>query len=131
MNIATHLLGPTQGVQIKRALERYPERIAFKDERGEQTYAEVYDLIGRYQAVLEAAGLQRGDGVAALGASRFEVWALGSAGQSMGLYITWLHPMGSLADQDFQVHDSQVTALIVDEAYYAQRGRRLADGALE
>src|SRR5699024_12014477 len=93
MNIATHLLGPTQGVQIKRALERYPERLAFKDERGEQTYAEVYELIGRYQAVLEAAGLQRGDGVAALGANRFEVWALGSAVQSLGLCVTWLHPM--------------------------------------
>ncbi|GAA4478048.1 AMP-binding protein [Enteractinococcus fodinae] len=129
MNIATHLLGPTQGVQIKRALERYPERLAFKDERGEQTYAEVYDLIGRYQAVLEAAGLKRGDGVAALGANRFEVWVLGSAVQSMGLYITWLHPMGSLADQKFQVHDSQVKALIVDETYYAQRGRELAEVA--
>lgn len=129
MEITTHLMGPTQGVQIKRALERYPERIAFKDERGEQTYADVYDVIGRYQAVLEAAGLQRGDGVAALGANRFEVWALGSAVQSMGLYITWLHPMGSLTDQTFQVDDSQVKALIVDETYYQQRGRELAEVA--
>ena len=131
MKISTHLMGPTQGVQIKRALERYPERIAFKDERGEQTYADVYDLIGRYQAVLEAAGLGRGDGVAALGANRFEVWALGAAVQSMGLYITWLHPMGSLTDQTFQLNDSQVEALIVDETYYQQRGRELADVAQE
>lgn len=131
MQITTHLLGPTQGVQIKRALERYPERIAFKDARGQQTYAEVYDLIGRYQAVLKAAGVQRGDGVAALGANRYEVWALGSAVQSMGLYITWLHPMGSVADQTFQIQDSKVKALIVDETSYPQRGRELAQVAQE
>ena len=129
MQIPTHLLGPTEGVQIKRTLQRYPERVAFKDERGEQTYGEVYDLIARYQAVLEASGLHRGDGVAALGANRFEVWAIGAAVQAMGLYITWLHPMGSLADQTFQLDDSQVKALIVDETYYEKRGRELADVA--
>src|SRR5699024_5953718 len=131
MNIATHLLGPTQGVQIKRALERYPERLAFKDERGEQTYAEVYELIGRYQAVLEAAGLQRGDGVAALGANRFEVWALGIAVQSLGLYVTWLHPMGGAADQIFQIEDARVSALVVDETNHPERSRELTDFAAE
>lgn len=127
MEITTHIMGPTHGTQIKRVLERFPDRIAFKDERGQQTYAEVSNLIGRYQAILEAAGLQRGDGVAALGANRFEVWVLGSAVQAMGLYITWLHPMGSLADQEFQIEDSAVKALVVDETHYPERGRALSD----
>jgi fatty-acyl-CoA synthase len=130
MEIAAHLTGPTYGAQVKRTLERYPDRIAFKDQQGnQQTYAEVSDLIGRYQAVLASAGLQRGDGVAALGANRFEVWVLGVAVQSLGLYITWLHPMGSLADQTFQLGDSQVKALVVDESTYQQRGRELAEEA--
>lgn len=134
MEIAAHLTGPAYGTTVKRTLERYPERIAFKDVRGQQTYAEVLDLIGRYQAVLTAAGLQRGDGVAALGANRYEVWVLGAAVQSLGLYITWLHPMGSLADQTFQIGDAQVKALVVDETTYGERGRELqkvaADGGL-
>ena len=134
MEIAAHLTGPAYGTTVKRTLERYPERIAFKDVRGQQTYAEVLDLIGRYQAVLTAAGLQRGDGVAALGANRYEVWVLGAAVQSLGLYITWLHPMGSLADQTFQIGDAQVKALVVDESTYGERGRELqkaaADGGL-
>ncbi|QCP04991.1 AMP-binding protein [Brevibacterium sp. CS2] len=125
MEIATHLTGPTYASTIKRTLERHPDRIAFSDARGQQTYAEVLDLIGRYQAVLSAAGLERGDGVAALGANRYEVWVLSAAVQSLGLYITWLHPMGSLADQTFQIGDSQVKALVVDESTYGERGREL------
>ncbi|GAA2000461.1 AMP-binding protein [Brevibacterium samyangense] len=129
MEIASHLLGPTYGSVVERTLQRYPERIAFRDARGQQTYAEVLDTISRYQQVLLDVGLRRGDGIAALGANRFEVWALGSAVQSLGMYITWLHPMGSLADQTFQLEDSQVKGVVVDETNYAQRGAELAEVA--
>ena len=62
MEIASHLTGPTIGAQSRRILERHPQRVAFVDATGEHTYAEVLDLIGRYQAVLAQAGLHRGDG---------------------------------------------------------------------
>lgn len=129
MEIAAHLTGPTIGAQIKRVLERHPNRVAFVEERGEKTYAEVLDLIGRYQAVLSGAGLRRGDGVAALGANRFEVWALGAAVQSLGLYVTWLHPMGGVSDQIFQIEDARVSALVVDELHHPERGRELVEFA--
>ncbi|HLS34594.1 MAG TPA: AMP-binding protein, partial [Brevibacterium sp.] len=129
MEIAAHLTGPTMGAQTRRVLRRYPHRVAFKDARGERTYAEVLDLICRYQAVLTDAGLQRGDGVAALGANRFEVWALGAAVQSLGIYITWLHPMGGLSDQIYQLEDARVTALVVDELHHPERGRELIESA--
>lgn len=129
MEIAAHLTGPTIGAQIRRVLERYPHRVAFVEERGEKTYAEVLDLIGRYQAVLSGAGLRRGDGVAALGANRYEVWALGAAVQSLGLYVTWLHPMGGVSDQIFQIEDARVSALVVDELHHSERGRELVEFA--
>ena len=131
MEIASHLTGPTIGAQSRRILERHPQRVAFVDATGEHTYAEVLDLIGRYQAVLAQAGLHRGDGVAALGANRFEVWALGIAVQSLGLYVTWLHPMGGAADQIFQIEDARVSALVVDETNHPERSRELTDFAAE
>ncbi|GAA4517029.1 AMP-binding protein [Brevibacterium yomogidense] len=129
MEIAQHLTGPTIGAQIRRILERHPDRVAFKEERGETTYAQVLDLICRYQAVLSQAGLRRGDGIAALGANRFEVWALGVAVQSLGLYVTWLHPMGGAADQVYQIEDSRAAALVVDETNHPERSRELIDVA--
>lgn len=129
MEIAAHLTGPTIGSQYRRILERYPDRVAFQEARGAQSYAAVHDLIGGYQAVLEQAGLTRGDGVAALGGNRYEVWALGVATQSLGLYITWLHPMGGQADQIFQLEDARVSALVVDELNHGERGRALVAAA--
>ena len=129
MEIAAHLTGPTLASQFRRVLERYPDRVAFKEDRGEKTYAEVLDLISRYQAVLSDAGLRRGDGIAALGANRFEVWALGAAVQSLGLYATWLHPMGGVSDQIFQIEDARVSALVVDELHHPERGRELIEFA--
>ena len=129
MEIAAHLTGPSMGAQFKRVLERHPERVAFVDERGEKTYGEVLDLISRYQEVLSEAGLRRGDGVAALGANRFEVWALGAAVQSLGLYVSWLHPMGGVSDQIFQIEDARVSALVVDELHHGERGRELVEFA--
>ena len=129
MEIASHLTGPTIGAQTRRILERHPQRVAFVDASGQHTYAEVLDLIGRYQAVLTQAGLRRGDGVAALGGNRFEVWALGIAVQSLGLYVTWLHPMGGAADQIFQIEDARVSALVVDETNHPERSRELTDFA--
>lgn len=129
MEIPAHLSGPTIGAQYRRILERHPDRIAFQDDRGPQTYAAVQSLIGGYQAVLERSGLRRGDGVAALGGNRYEVWALGIAVQSLGLYVTWLHPMGGQADQLFQLEDARVSALVVDELHHADRGRELVRAA--
>lgn len=132
MEIAAHTTGPTYGVQVARTLARFPDRTAFVEEGGRTfTYAEVADLIGRYQAVLASAGMRQGEGVAALGGNRAEVWALSSAAQAMGLYITWLHPMGSEADQRFQLEDSEVTALIVDEIHFGARAQALAPFAAE
>ncbi|GAB3294752.1 AMP-binding protein [Epidermidibacterium keratini] len=129
MEIAPYQTGPSVGRLAIRTLAAYPDRVAFAWDRGSITYAETAAVIGRYQKVLSDAGLQRGDGVAALGGNRFEVWALGIAVQSLGLYITWLHPMGGLSDQLFQIEDAGVTALVLDETHFAERAEQLATEA--
>ena len=42
------------------------------------------------------------------------------------LAITWLHPLGSLDDQLFQLEDSDAQMLVVDAATFRDRGGDLA-----
>jgi fatty-acyl-CoA synthase len=126
MQLNTHQGGPTVGRLTRRTLNAHRDRVAFKWTGGSATYAEVQTMIGKFQQVLADAGLRRGQGVAALGGNRVEVWAIGQAAQSMGLYTTWLHGMGGLPDQLFQIEDSEVSAVILDERHYAERSAQLA-----
>ena len=52
-------------------------------------------------------GLQPGTRVAFLTANRADTWCAGVAAQLSRLAITWLHPLGSLDDQLFQLEDSE------------------------
>ena len=45
------------------------------------------------------------------------------------LPITWLHPLGSLDDQLFQLEDSEAEMLVVDGASFRDRGGELASRA--
>jgi fatty-acyl-CoA synthase len=120
--------GPTVSQQSLRALARHPDRDAFVWDTGRLTYAATLDLIGRMQAVFAAQGLGRGQHVALLTANRAEAWCAGVAAQACGLAITWLHPMGSLADQQDQMEDFEADALVVDAAGFGDRGGHLAAG---
>ncbi|WP_153504796.1 AMP-binding protein [Cumulibacter manganitolerans] len=131
MQLAAHQGGPSLGRLALRTLDGHPDRTAFAWDGGSVTYAEVKATVGRYQKVLADAGLQRGQGVAALGGNRFEVWAIGTAIQALGLYVTWLHPMGGLSDQLFQIEDAEVSAVVLDETHYAERSEQLAAEATQ
>jgi fatty-acyl-CoA synthase len=118
--------GPTVGGLALRLLARYPQRIAFVDEAGRQTtYAAAADLIGRYQRVYTDHGLNRAATVGLLSANRMEAWCAGIAAQGLGMTVTWLHPLGSLADQRYQLELCEADALIVDEANHYERGGEL------
>ncbi|MBA2401169.1 MAG: AMP-binding protein [Bradyrhizobium sp.] len=117
---------PTTVALTLRALRRFPQRTAFVSDAGELTYAATLKLIGGLQAGMVAAGLRRGMRVALLSGNRAEGWCAGVAAQGLGLSITWLHPMGSLADHLDQVRDSEADGLIVDMPTYRDRGAELA-----
>jgi fatty-acyl-CoA synthase len=117
---------PTVCGQTLRALARYPSRVAFSWPGGSITYAGAAELIGRMQKVFTQLGLKPGTRVAFLTANRADTWCAGVAAQLSRLGITWLHPLGSLDDQLFQIEDSEAQMLVVDADGFLLRGGELA-----
>src|SRR6476661_4979615 len=117
---------PTTCEQTLRALARYPERTAFSWPGGSITYQGTTDLIGRIQSVFARLGLAPGTCVAFLTANRADTWCAGVAAQLSQLAITWLHPLGSLDDQLFQLEDSESQMLVIDATTFHDRGGELA-----
>ncbi len=112
--------------QTLRALARYPSRVAFSWPGGSLSYAGTTELIGRIQKVFMQLGLAPGARVAFLTANRADTWCAGVAAQLSRLSITWLHPLGSLDDQLFQIEDSEAEMLVVDADTFRDRGGDLA-----
>ena len=117
---------PTVCGQALRALARYPSRVAFNWPGGSLTYAGANELIGRIQRVFMQLRLAPGTRVAFLTANRADTWCAGIAAQLSRLAITWLHPLGSLDDQLFQIEDSEAQVLVVDADAFRDRGGDLA-----
>jgi fatty-acyl-CoA synthase len=115
--------------QTLRALARYPSRTAFSWPGGSLSYQAATDLIGRMQAVFMRLGLSPGTRAAFLTANRADTWCAGVAAQLSRLAITWLHPLGSLDDQLFQLEDSGAEMLVIDVAAFRDRGGDLAGRA--
>lgn len=115
--------------QTLRALARYPERTAFSWPGGSITYRGATELIGRIQSVFMRLGLTPGTRAAFLTANRADSWCAGVAAQLSRLPITWLHPLGSLDDQLFQLEDSEAELLVIDGASFRDRGGELASRA--
>jgi fatty-acyl-CoA synthase len=117
---------PISCEQTLRALARYPSRTAFAWPGGSLTYQGATDLIGRFQSVFMQLGFQPGTRVAFLTANRADTWCAGVAAHLSQLALTWLHPLGSLDDQLFQLEDSEAQMLVVDAAAFRDRGGDLA-----
>src|SRR3977135_4670457 len=113
---------PTVCCQALRALARYPSRVAFNWPGGSITYAGATELIGRFQKVFMQLGLEPGARVAFLTANRADTWCAGVAANLSRLSITWLHPLGSLDDQLFQIEDSDAEMLVIDADTFRDRG---------
>jgi fatty-acyl-CoA synthase len=122
--------GSTYFDLILQGLRRWPDREAIVDASGlSLTYSELERRIWRIARVLRDAGLKPGDGVAQLAANRVDTFATMAAALGNGMRYTPLHPMGSLEDQLFILEDAQISALVVDVPYFAERGTQLKAGA--
>ena len=117
---------PTIGAQTLQALGRYPDRTAFVWPGGTLTYRGATDLIGRIQQVFMRLNLAPGTRVAFLTANRADSWCAGVAAALSRCTTTWLHPLGSLDDQLFQIEDSETRVLVVDPDAFHDRGGELA-----
>ena len=122
---------PASCEQTLRALARYPARTAFSWPGGSITYRGATDMIGRMQSRLHATGLcSPAPASRFLTANRADTWCAGVAAQLSRLAITWLHPLGSLDDQLFQLEDSEAQMLVVDGVTFRDRGGELAARAI-
>jgi len=119
-------VAPTGTTLVLRALRRFPDRTAFAWDGGTLSYRGALSLIGSLQAAMAAKGLTKGRRVALLSANSAETWCAGIAAQALGCVVTWLHPVGSLADHLDVISDSGADALVVDPATHAVRGGELA-----
>src|SRR3954452_21585472 len=117
---------PTVCGQTLLALARYPSRVAFSWPGGSITYRGASELIGRIQQVLIGIGARAGARVAVLTANRADSWCTGVAAQLSRFSITWLHPLGSLEDQLFQIEDCEAEILVIDAGAFLLRGGELA-----
>ena len=117
---------PTSTRLILEALARHPQRIAFRSDGREVSYAATLDLIGRMQGVFARAGVGRVDVVAGLAANRFESWCAGVAANALGAAATPLHPLASVQDHTAQLADAGATVLLVDAARFGDRAAELA-----
>src|SRR5262245_40000313 len=122
---------PTTNTMILRAFARFPGRQAFVWDGGSLTYGAAFDLIGRLQAAMAAAGVAKGQTVALLSANSAETWCAGVAASGLGLVTTWLHPLGSLGDHLVVIDDAEASVLLVDPRTHGERGgeRGAADAA--
>ncbi|HYB42699.1 MAG TPA: AMP-binding protein, partial [Candidatus Methylomirabilis sp.] len=110
---------------IRVALARFPERVAFRQDGRDVTYAETADLLGRWVAALGRRGLARGQGIGVLSPNRPEVWLGQTAAPFAGGRFTALHPLGSFDDHRYACDEAELRFLVVDPSY-AERADALA-----
>lgn len=116
----------TFGDMFLRAIERNdPQALALWDENEALSFAEFGARVGTACALLGAAGLKRGDGLAQLSRNRCDALVVIAAAFILGLRYTPLHPLGSAADHAFILADAEISALVLDERHYADRAALL------
>ncbi len=113
--------GPTMSGLLLRALRRWGDRPAFSGHGPSLTYAQALNLIGRYQAVMTAQGVRKGQRMALLNSNRADAYLAGMAAVSLGVCMTPLHPLGSLEDHLFILEDARIDHLVVDTDAYLER----------
>ena len=111
---------------VLTALRRFPERVAFRQDGRELTYAQTADLLARWVTVLAGRGFAPGQGVGVLSPNRAEVWLGQTAAPFAGGRFTALHPLGSLDDHRYACDEAELRYLFVDPVY-AERAAALAE----
>ncbi len=107
----------TFGDLIVDVLDRFSERVAFRQDGVEWTYRHTADRLARWVSVLRERGLREGEGVGVLSPNRPEVWLGQVAPGLAGGRYTALHPLGSLDDHLYACNEAELRFLIVDPAF--------------
>jgi fatty-acyl-CoA synthase len=106
--------GCSYGELIRRAVDRWPDRVALVDQSESVTYREFGRRVACVVEALAGLGIGRGDGIAQLSANRIDAFVVNAAASTAGIRYTPLHPLGAEDDQAYIIEDAEVAALIVD-----------------
>ncbi len=123
--------GCSIGHMLCRSIQKYASRIAVVMGDESITYKELGKSAARMVAVFKDYGLGRGDGLAIMARNRIEVVVAYYAAAFLGIRVTPLSVMMSADDVLFILKDSQVKAVIVDDACDENRRQILSDEAEE
>ena len=107
------------------ALRRFPERVAFRHDGRDLTYAQVGDRLGRCVRLLHERGFRAGDGVGILSPNRPEVWIGQTAAPLAGGRFTALHPLGSFDDHRYACDEAELRFVFVDPNFADRAGELL------
>ena len=119
----------TVGEIFRMAIARHPDREALVCRGRRYSYRAMGEEISKFTQALAARGVGRGDAVAMLTANRAEAVFVQAALAHLGARLSWLHPLGSVADHQFIIEDAEITTLIVDADGYAEKGIAVAQAA--
>ena len=119
----------TVGEIFRMAIARHPDREALVCRGRRYSYRAMGEEISKFTQALAARGVGRGDAVAMLTANRAEAVFVQAALAHLGARLSWLHPLGSVADHQFIIEDAEITTLIVDADGYAEKGFAVAQAA--
>ena len=99
------------------ALRRFPERVAFRQDGRDLSYARTADLLARWVTILRQRRFEPGQGIGVLSPNRPEVWLGQTAAPFAGGRFTALHPLGSLDDHRYACDEAELRFLFVDPRY--------------
>ncbi|MES3000772.1 MAG: AMP-binding protein [Pseudomonadota bacterium] len=118
---------PAIGDMIVNFVERYPARIAFVEDDGQElTYAMLGSHIKAAIARLEELGLKPGDSVVQIGSNCSKVFALVAACYMAGYRSVSLHAASSLEDHVYITQDCGAVIVVATDEY-TQRARAIAN----
>ncbi|AGW94319.1 MULTISPECIES: AMP-binding protein [Cupriavidus] len=121
--------GATVGQLYAAALRSRPGVPAVVGDGISLSYEALAQQCARLARLFAARSLARQDAIGFLVGNRAEAVAAIIAAQLAGLKSVSLHPMASEADHAFVLQDAGVSALVVDNARFAERARALAASA--
>jgi fatty-acyl-CoA synthase len=111
----TPLLGETLGDNLRRTVERFPDREALvvHAQGYRATYRELWDVIGRAARGLMALGVAKGDRVGIWSPNRWEWVVLQYATARAGAVLVNLNPAYKTAEIEYALNQSETSVLFL------------------
>jgi len=116
---AVPLLGETIGENLRRTVERHPDREALvvRHQGFRASYRELWDLSGRAAKSLLARGVARGDRVGIWAPNRFEWVVVQYATARLGAILVNINPAYKAMELEYALNQSGVSVLLLSRGF--------------